>query len=233
MHKSWDLKTPVGDLVAQAPQLAPLLEAVGIDYCCGGKLSLQKAAEQANLHALTLLATLKAALQNSQNLARHGAADENPANFDSPKLIKHIITKHHGYLRQELPRLEQLARKVAQAHHAHNPGLTTLVETLSKLSKELLAHLNKEETEVFPSLLKDNGDSFEDRAATSLSELEREHEDAGAALDRLKSLSHSYDLPSWACESYRQLMTGLREFETDMHQHVHLENNVLFPRYLA
>jgi regulator of cell morphogenesis and NO signaling len=221
----------VGELVAARPARSRLLEQLGIDYCCGGKKPLASVLSEKGLDANTFMALLSAVESNTQETA---LAD--PAKMSTSELISHIVNTHHGYLRQELPRLRFMSAKVADRHGANEPRLETMRTIVESLADDLEKHMGREEYLVFPLLEQlDRGEIDEATfcsIARPMKDLEEEHEQAGVALASLRVLSDGYQPPDWACNTYRAYIDALRELEADMHQHVHKENNVLFPRAL-
>lgn len=206
----------LGSLVAAQPHLGPVFEGLGFDYCCGGHRTLDQACRDRGLDPDTLARVLAA-------LPKAGPAPsaENPAQLPLPRLIDHIVAVHHGFVRRELPRLTGLAAKVARAHGPQHPEVVELEACLGRLAQALGPHLEAEETQLFPLLLSGAGPS-------ALAPYFAEHEEAGALVARARDLTGGFDRPGWACATYRALMDGLAAFEADLHQHVHLENNVLF-----
>ena len=149
-------------------------------------------------------------------------------------LCDHIVETHHAYLREELPRLDFMTRKVAAVHGDHEPHLQAIREVFIGFSRELSQHMAEEEEVLFPAIRKvdASGQRCCDREACAalLHKLESEHAAAGDALARFRDLTNGYQPPSSACNTYRALYDGLARLEANMHQHVHKENNVLFPR---
>lgn len=221
----------VGELVAARPARSRLLEQLGIDYCCGGKKPLADVLAAKGLDAATFFALLTAV---ESNATADGLAD--PARMTSAELIAHIVSTHHQYLRQELPRLRFMAAKVADRHGANEPRLETLRTIVDTLADDLEKHMGREEYLVFPLLEQLERGEIDNATfcaiAKPMKDLEEEHEQAGIALASLRALSDGYQPPDWACNTFRAYYDALRELEADMHQHVHKENNVLFPRAL-
>lgn len=227
-----NLETTVGELVRAAPIRARVFEKLGIDYCCGGKKPLAEVCAAKGLDAATVLAML-AALDG----AAAGDAPVDANAMSMAQLCDHIETAHHGYLREELPRLDFMTRKVAAVHGADEPRLIEIRSVFERFAPELMSHMADEESVVFPRIRKLETSAGlpaeRDELNTAISELEREHADAGGALERFRALTDGYVPPEWACNTFRALYDGLARLERDMHQHVHKENNVLFPRALA
>ena len=224
----------VRDIAIGNPATVRVFETLGIDYCCGGKRPLQEACELAGVpvdRAVELLAAAQAEPVSTE------ARNWSSAPF--AELIEHILSQHHAYIRQESPRLNLLAEKVIHKHGAGHPELATIRDLFAALSQELDAHLSKEEIVLFPFVLKlakasATGGELPAACFASveipISRMLAEHDDAGALTARLRSLSNNYQAPEEACPSYLGLYRGLEDFERDLHQHIHLENNILFPR---
>ena len=233
-----DATRTVRDLAAEIPNATRAFEKLGIDYCCGGSKSLSDACMQAHVPVEDLLRALEQASSFNQ-----------PSEANSPDLagalcglIEHIVTTHHAYVKQELPRLHQLLNKVVSVHGKNHPELGKIQQTFSGMSAELTSHMMKEEHILFPHIIAlekavSNGTAKPRPAFGTVGNpvhmMELEHESAGAALKEISTLSSNYTAPEDGCFSYRTLYTALKEFEADLHQHVHLENNSLFPRAIA
>lgn len=222
-------ETTVGEIVRAAPARSRIFESLGIDYCCGGKKSLAEACRAKNLDPATMIAML-AALDGGPE-----ATTANPDAMTLAELCDHIEFVHHGYLREELPRLDFMTRKVAAVHGDHEPRLLEVRRVFEAFNAEMTAHTQEEETVVFPAirhLESANGDKAAAVATlnAAFAKLEAEHENAGAALVQFRTLTDSYTPPEWACNTFRALYDGLDKLEKHTHQHVHQENNVLFPR---
>jgi regulator of cell morphogenesis and NO signaling len=161
-----------------------------------------------------------------------------PATMTLSELADHIEATHHAYLRVELPRLATMAQRVAKVHGDKDDRLQTISETVDAFAAELESHMGKEEAVLFPAIRQFDGAERMPslpfgRVANPIHCMEQEHDNAGAALEHLRMLSDGFAPPDWACNTYRALLDGLHELELDMHQHVHKENNVLFPRIIA
>jgi regulator of cell morphogenesis and NO signaling len=219
----------VGQLVAERPSRARVFERFGIDYCCGGKTPLGRACEDRRVDPRVVLDELR---RNDER----GTAERDWAALGLTRLADHIEQTHHGYLRQELPRLDFLTQKVARAHGARHPELARLREVFQAFKAELLNHMQKEELVMFPMCRRLEQADWPGAAAVGLERpvdvLEHEHEHAGEALAEMRRLTGDFTPPADACNTYRAMLDSLKELEADMHQHVHLENNVLFPAAL-
>jgi regulator of cell morphogenesis and NO signaling len=211
----------VAELVLEQPSRARVFEELGIDYCCGGRTALAEACDARGLAVEEAVAALDAAAD-----APTGERDWSTAPL--PELCDHIVSEHHERLRRELPRLDGLLEKVVRAHAEERPSVVELRDTFTSLRRELEEHLAAEEEELFP--LVRAGGPYD---AAQVHELEHDHEWAGTALARMRRLTGGYDLEQALCNTHRATLDGLHELELDLHQHIHEENNVLFPRALA
>ncbi len=231
---TYDTQTPIGDIALKTPDSMRIFESLGLDYCCGGHLSLGTACQRADLDPQRVLAELATLAQGPQ-------ATEDPGTLAAGSLtalIAHIEAKHHTFTRQELDRLVPLSAKVLRAHGERHPELKDIAQLLQALETDLRAHLVKEEQVLFPYIrgLEGNGEPCEACFGTVLGPIgvmQQEHEDAGEVLARLKQLTHGYEAPVDGCASYRSLYHGLRALEEDLHRHIFLENHLLFPRAVA
>ncbi|MGH9326737.1 MAG: iron-sulfur cluster repair di-iron protein [Terriglobia bacterium] len=230
-----DVRKTVKEIVVAVPASASTFEQLGIDYCCGGDKRLEEACQTAGLQVETVKQMLEAAVDAPQPEGE--LADWSRGSLAS--LMNHIVEKHHTFCRQEVARLEPLLDKVVQVHGGAHPELRRVKTLFSGLGKAVLMHLAKEEQTLFPYIAR-----MEDAVIRKISfprppfgtvqnpvrMMVLEHDDTGAALEEIRKLSNNYQLPPDACNSYQALYHGLKSFESDMHQHVHLENNILFPR---
>lgn len=224
----------VGELVALRPQRAYVFEQFGIDYCCGGKKTLIESCKQKGIPVEELINRLR-------------AADELSPRMDEPdwtkttlkELVDHIITCYHNPLREQLPRLSQMALKVAKVHGANHPEMVKVSDILSSFKESLEMHMQKEEMILFPAISRIEaggspklfgcGGGIEHPISVML----QEHDDAGEALCAMSKLTNGYTPPPDACNTFRVLLRSLADLESEMHQHVHKENNILFPRALS
>jgi regulator of cell morphogenesis and NO signaling len=222
-------QTTVGEIVRAVPGRARIFEKLGIDYCCGGKKPLAEVCRAKRLDPDTVLAMLDA-LDNASE-----TPSINPDAMGLAELCDHIERRHHDYLRQELPRLDFMTRKVAAVHGDHEPRLCEVRQIFELFQEKMTAHTTEEEAMVFPKIRQLAGKNGPEAGELKevLSKLESEHEGAGAALARFKDLTDDYTPPEWACNTFRALYDGLRQLERNTHEHVHTENNVLFVKALA
>lgn len=223
----------IGTLVADDARRTRVFERLGIDYCCGGQRSLAEACAQRGLDPHTVAQVLEAA--EAADDASSDATDWRERPLD--ELIDHIEDTHHAFLRRELPRLTELIHKVARVHGDTAPWMVDVKTVFDVLRVELEAHMRKEEETVFPLIqtLAAGGElpAASDLGTDPIGLMEEEHDEAGAALKRMRTLTNGYTPPEEACGTFRAALEGLARLEADMHQHVHKENNVLFPRARA
>ena len=223
----------VRDIALENPAAIRVFEKLGIDYCCGGRKPLAEACEERDLEPSAVLAAIAGAVQSPAA----PATDWTTASLDS--LCVHIISAHHAYVRSELPRLRQFAQKVVSRHGSTHPELLPIQQLVESLGEDLLQHLDKEEVILFPCIvsLERNLSACGPRSLACFGNVRNpvrvmmaEHDAAGAALAQIRSLSRDFTPPEGACPTYRGFYQALSEFERDLRQHVHLENNILFPR---
>lgn len=223
----------VGQLVADRPARACIMEAYGIDYCCGGKATLEDACLKKGLSVDEVVDKLLAADLKEQI----AAIDWTKAKLED--LVDHIVSTYHQPLRQELARVALLSEKVARVHGDKHPEMTKVRDVFSHFRAQLELHMQKEEMILFPGIV-----SMEKTGSPQIfgcgggiehpiEMMSQEHDEAGEALCTLRQLTHDYTPPEDACSSFKVLLYSLAQIESEMHQHVHKENNILFPRALA
>ena len=228
----------VRELAIEKPGAVRVFEKLGIDYCCGGKVSLEQACHTASLSVAEVLASLEVAEQSAQKIN----TDRDWHAAPLVDLISHIVNTHHKYTGQEIARLGPLFQKVCSVHGKNHPELLPLQGTFAGLARELTGHMMKEEMVLFPHIRRME-EAVNQKAElppspfgtveNPVAMMEREHDSAGNALRTLREASHGYAAPPDACVSFQALYKALAEFEADLHQHIHLENNILFPRVVA
>jgi regulator of cell morphogenesis and NO signaling len=223
------IQSAVGQWVARDPGSARVFESLGIDYCCGGKKPLEEACRERRLDTCDVLQQLDAAT------SAHEDEDQDWSHAPLTELCDNIERTHHAFLRQELPRLTAMIAQVVQEHGYRHPELATLQRVFRLLRSELEPHMQKEERILFPAIrLLENSPAPPQFPFGSLDNpihvMESEHASAGECLAKIRELTSDYLVPGDACNTYRVLLESLRALEADMHQHVHKENNILFPR---
>jgi len=226
----------VRELALENPVATRVFEKLGIDYCCGGNQSLEQACRAANVSIDHVLDSLEAAASQPT------PEDRNWQNEPLAELIAHITATHHKYVREETARLAPLFDKVCGAHGNNHPELLEMRSTFRALAGELSTHMMKEEMVLFPYIVRMEEAVIQDEpilpppfgsVQNPVVMMMHEHDSAGDALRSLRKASGDYTVPPDACVSYQTLYKALAEFEADLHQHIHLENNILFPRAIA
>lgn len=218
----------VGAIAAADYRKAEVFRKMGIDFCCGGSKTLKQASGEAGISE----AALKHALQEADKAPASHLRDF--SQWDPGFLADYIINTHHRYVKDNAAIISALAQKVAQHHGNTHPELIELSDRTGFFLNDLLSHLAKEEKTVFPVIkqLAAGGKSQVSLSAT-IDSMEKEHEAAGDDLRFFRSLSDNYSLPPDACNSYAYLFEKMKEFESDLFLHIHLENNILFPKAIG
>lgn len=223
----------VGEIVAEFPACACTLEQYGIDFCCGGKATLAEACKRRGVNVEEVLSELKVASQTQKNT--NSEQDWKRASLKD--LTEHLVSGYHNPMRLELSRIQALTEKVARVHGRRHPEMIEIQELFARFKEEQEMHMQKEELILFPSIC-----AIESKQAKyagcgnglehPIAMMTKEHDDAGAELSRMRNLTHSFTAPADACSTYKLLLCSLAQLESEMHQHVHKENNILFPRAL-
>ncbi len=223
-------ETTVAEIATSAPATIRIFQDHQIDYCCGGRIPLAQACTARGLDIATLLQELQAAVAPSSH-------EPVWANESLTALVRHIQARYHEPLRVELPRLDAMLDKVVSRHAHHLPEtLLPLQRAFKGLQAELLVHMATEDRVLFPFIVAlEAGQGVPTADAlqwiqSPIAAMEADHEEAGRALAFIRDVTGSFAPPEWACPTFRGLYYGLSQLEADMHLHVHLENNILFPR---
>jgi regulator of cell morphogenesis and NO signaling len=225
-------QTTVGDLVKDQPGRSRVFEDLKIDYCCGGKLLLAEACEHQELDPQTVIQRLQ---ESDAQTDTDGAPEIDADAMSLTELADHIEQAHHKYLKAELPRLDGLTQKALEVHGDADRRLRDVRRAFVTLYEELVGHLMKEEQILFP-MIRQLASAARVPAfhcgsvANPIRQIEYEHDSAGQALAILNGFTDGYQPPEWACNTYRAMLDGLKQLEWDLHQHIHKENNVLFPK---
>ncbi len=207
----------LGQIAVQLPGATAVFRRLKLDFCCGGQISLRQAALDKKLDLPVVLAELA-------TLERGSEAPETTA---PAALIDHILERYHAVHRAQLPELIKMARRV-EAVHRDNPQVPTgLADLLEAIEREMLEHMEKEEGVLFP-ILKAGGNPF---VVHPIGMMRSEHISHGAQLDRLNAMTQDATAPEGACNTWRALYTGIAQLNDDLINHIHLENNVLFPQF--
>jgi regulator of cell morphogenesis and NO signaling len=223
------LHQSLGEIVAADFRTASVLQQAGIDFCCGGKKSLGEACEEKGTDAVALLQQLKE-LENTPALPGQNF-NEWPLDF----LSDYIVNTHHEFVKKNLPQLVFFTRKIASVHGERHAELSEVARLFGEIDRELTQHLHNEENVLFPAVKKAVQSPSGEVRSILLSEITRmtgEHEFAGGAMDNINEMTHGYQVPEDGCNTYQVTFKLLKQFEDDLHIHVHLENNILFPKAL-
>ena len=210
----------VGEVVAEDYTRAAVFQRYGIDFCCGGGRSVADACRKAGADLDEVLGALRESDERADPAPGHDPRDWAPS-----FLADYIVTVHHGYVRQALPALRQFSDKVARVHGRRHPELVEVRTLVHELAEEMEEHMAEEEQGIFARLAEGGPATPED-----VGSLEDDHEEAGELMRRIRALTDGFQPPADACSTYRATFAKLEEFEGDLHRHVHLENNILFPQ---
>lgn len=234
-----DTTKTVRELAVELPHATRVFEKLGIDYCCGGKRPLREACEHAGIPLEAAATAL-----NDAELDQHdkrAAGDRDWMKVSLTELMDHIQRRHHTYIRDESPRLQQLFAKVVAKHGETHRELPEAQRVFESLISELAVHMMKEEHILFPYVVLMEEAVLQGEPVppamfgtvrNPVQMMMNEHDNAGELLREIRSYTAELTAPEDACTSFRALYQGLAAFEADLHQHIHLENNVLFPRAL-
>jgi regulator of cell morphogenesis and NO signaling len=232
---SLNAEKTVRELAIENVAATKVFERLGIDYCCGGNHTLEQACHAVNIP----VDQVRKSLEEAQLASPASSADRNWQMEPLGDLVSHITNTHHKYTRDGIARLTPLLANVCSVHGANHPELLELREIFAGLTQELTVHLMKEEKVLFPYIVRMEEAVIEKAqmlpppfgtVQNPVAMMEHEHDSAGNALRAMREISHGYAAPADACVSYQTLYKALAELEADLHQHIHLENNLLFPR---
>ena len=228
----------VRELALENSAATRVFEKLGIDYCCGGNKSLEEACRMVNLPTDEVLDSLEMAEQSARAVQK----DRNWQTELLADLVAHINGAHHKYTREEMARLGPLFDKVCSVHGKNHPELLQVRASFQGLAQELTMHMMKEEMVLFPYIVRMEESVIQKEPVlpppfgsvqNPVSMMEHEHDSAGNAVRAMRQASCGYSAPGDACISFQTLYKALADFEADLHQHIHLENNILFPRAIA
>lgn len=224
-----NIQSSIGEIVANDFRAAALFKDAGIDFCCGGNKSLSQACTESG----TAISHLIQQLDILAKTPVSGAM--NFKEWDLGFLSDYIVNTHHKFVLKHLPELVFYTQKIADVHGAHHNELIEVADLFGKINAELLQHLKNEEEVLFPAIKEAEKNASPKVKSTIISEITRmqgEHEFAGGAMDKINVLTKNYQIPEDACNTYRVSLQLLEQFEDDLHVHVHLENNILYPKAL-
>ncbi len=222
----------IRDVARDIPASLDVFERYGVDFCCGGDRPLSEAVKGMHLSVGDLIAEIEAAAQAQD---QEDSLHEDWSRYSPAGLTRHIEEAHHEYLREKLPKAGAALAKVIQVHGDRHEELFELGRVFERLRNDLLAHLEQEESVIFPAIRESLGDDDAESVPPPpellewLEGLEADHDDAGRLLHDMRTLTNGYQTPEDACATYGGLYETLAAMEADIHRHVHLENNILIP----
>ncbi len=219
----------LGEMVARYPCTGDVLQQFQIDFCCGGNRPLREAIEERGLSAELVVNKLNEACERIQ-------PDQTQVDWGQKscgELADYVVHRHHAYLNVELPQLSELTTKILRVHGANHGELQQVHRWFHTLKMDMEQHMIKEETDAFPAIRDYERDPSREklkRVVEIIETLEAEHNESGDLLKKIREAANHYAIPADACPTFARTYAGLEKLESDMFQHVHLENNVLFPR---
>jgi regulator of cell morphogenesis and NO signaling len=225
------LSKTLAQIVNENHRTAYVFEKYQLDFCCKGKRLLQQACEEGQIPVSEVISEL-------ENITRDSQVSVDFNQMSLTQLVAYIVLTHHAYVKKEMPLIHSYLEKVASKHGERHPEMVAVYNTFSELVEDMTAHMHEEEIIVFPRIRTaefcsdGNSEVHLNRSDLQLpiKVMEQQHESAGEVLSKIRALTGNYNLPGDACTTYRLAFAALQAFELDLHQHVHLENNVLFPK---
>ncbi len=208
---------PIGEIAAALPGATAIFRKFNLDFCCGGDIALGDATSKRGLEFSEV----------AQALAAIDPEGQTSAPTETEALIDHILSRYHETHRRELPELVRLARKVEKVHHLHPKAPHGLADLLEAMIGELEVHMKKEELILFPAMQRQGSGKFD----APITQMRHDHDDHGQYLRQIEKLTENFQLPDGACRTWQALYKGAEKLVDDLTEHVHLENNVLFPRF--
>ncbi|MBI5729994.1 MAG: iron-sulfur cluster repair di-iron protein [Ignavibacteriales bacterium] len=234
MNNILDPNTTIGEIVKNNYQTAEVFKKYRIDFCCGGKKTIEEACSTNNISVAELTNALSETLIKTGSNKEHNFKDWEP-----DYLANYIVNIHHKYVAENIPLLSEFTQKIVRVHGERHPELRQISDLFADVAAELQQHMMKEERILFPYIAKLQA-AFKSKSTIGpspfgtvrnpIAMMEMEHDNAGSLLKQMREISSNYKLPDDACETYLVTYQKLDEFENDLHQHIHLENNILFPR---
>lgn len=229
MEKTIYNNLTLGEIVAADFRSAAVFKEAGIDFCCGGKKTLSEACMEKGINSEKLVETF----EELKNQAVQPGQNFNEWSLDF--LADYIVNTHHKYVLKTLPELVFYTQKIADVHGNGHQELIEVAKLFGQINTELLQHIKNEEEVLFPAIkeaLKGNSQKAKETILSEIIRMNGEHEFAGGAMDKINEITNHYELPEDACNTYQVAFKLLEQFEDDLHIHVHLENNILFPKAL-
>jgi regulator of cell morphogenesis and NO signaling len=226
-------ETTVGAIVADDYRTAAVFERHGIDFCCGGKISLAEICREKGLAPAVLQREIAEVKETPVDRSHNYGA------WALPFLADYIVNTHHAYLNENTAQIAVYADKIAGVHGAHHPEVKEIAAIFAKIAVDMAAHLLEEEEVLFPAIRRIDAArkagttpeaTDQEIIRTDLARLDHEHQEIGDAIHAIRHLANDYTIPDDVCTTFAVTYQKLREFEDDLHKHVHLENNILFPK---
>lgn len=227
MTLQFNSETAVGEIVTRDFRTAGVFTRAGIDFCCGGKKSLGEWCEEKNVDVGDLTAEIKDVTATAASPA------QNFNEWDLDFLCDYIVNTHHKYVIKKLPELMFYTKKIADVHGNNHSELLVVADLFSQINDELRQHMQNEEQVLFPAvkrMLTNPNDADRAIVKSEIDRMRGEHDFAGGAMDKINEITNGYTVPADGCSTYQVSFKVLNEFEDDLHVHVHLENNILFPK---
>lgn len=214
----------IAEIVSADISTASVFKKYKLDFCCGGGKTVENACKKANINVDDVVRDLL------NNKPKNDAPNLNFKDWGAEFLADYIVYVHHTYIKQNLAVISEFAEKVASVHGQHEPRTIEIATLFSNISKELTTHMGKEEGILFPAIKAKEADYNFQIDEKTLSLTEDEHEEVGTMIKKIQELSDNFTTPEWACNTFKALYFKLEEFTNDLYQHIHLENNILFPK---
>lgn len=230
MEKTFTYTSKTGDIVTKFPMASQLLKQNKIDFCCGGDRPIGETLAEKNIDAEAFLDKLNTMYATAKGVSTKDT-DWTKESYGS--LIDHVVNTHHAYLNNLLPELGTFVSKIYRVHGMNHPELEKVYRLFNELKTEVEHHLIQEEVNIFPKIKQYENARTEaqlDELIAAIETLESEHDASGNILKELREITNDYFIPEDACKSYTLTYLKLEELESDMFEHIHLENNILFPR---
>jgi regulator of cell morphogenesis and NO signaling len=221
-----DSQETIARIVRDHSECAPVFQRYHLDFCCHGNVSLEAACTQRQVDLSLIMSDLTDAITR-----RRDDSGSDPQYLSTPALVEYIVSNYHESLRKVLPFIEGLAAKVVQSHGSLHPQLEELDSVVRELVAVITPHLQHEEQKLFPELIVEHPDR--QVLARELASMQHDHLAVTRLLKQLRGVTDNFQIPGWACNSYRTLSSELKEIEQDLLRHTHLEDHVLFPRFMT
>ena len=222
------LNKTIAQVVTDDISKASVFKKYNLDFCCGGGISIAEACKKNNIDTESLITDL------NSNTASNNKTNLNFKDWNIPFLVDYVVNVHHKYVKENTDIISEFAQKVAKVHGDHSPEVIKIAELYEKIAADLNPHMLKEERILFPAIkayVDNKNQSFPFGSIENpISMMEHEHEEVGVYAKEIISLSHNFETPEWACNTYKALYFKLDEFINDLFQHIHLENNILFDK---